>query len=151
MTVLSGYCSADLNSSIEQCWTLIEDVARAPEWQRTLERVDVLERDEQGRPSICDTVSDAKLTKVHARVRMRYDPPHGMTWSLVESEADDLDAMEGAWELEELPGGRTRATYRLSVDPGAIGFLARPIERLIRPLVIGHQAEELAVALGETR
>jgi hypothetical protein len=147
MTILSGHCSADLKSGVDRCWTLIEDVARAPSWQRTLERIDVIERDEQGRPLICDTVSDAKLTKVEARVRMRYDPPHRMSWSLVQS--DDLDAMEGAWELEELPGGGTRATYRLSVDPGSVGFLARPLERLLRPLVIGHQAVELAVALGE--
>jgi hypothetical protein len=149
VTVLSGHCTADLKSSVQRCWALIEDVARAPEWQRTLESVEVIERDEEGRALICDTVSDARLTKVHVQVRMHYDPPHRMSWTRVQS--DDLDAMEGSWELEELPGGGTRATYRLSVDPGKIGILARPLERVLRPLVIGHQAEELAVALGETK
>ena len=38
----------------------------------------------------------------------------------------------------------THVALTLAVDPGRIGLFARPIERLIRPLVIGHQAEELA-------
>ena len=149
MTVLSGHCSAELKSSVGRCWEVIENLGRAPEWQRTLERVDVVERDEHGRPLVCDTVTDAKLAKVNVRVRMHYDPPHRLSWSLVRS--DDLEAMEGSWELEELANGGTRVTYRLSVDPGSIGFLARPMERLIRPLVIGHQVQELAAVLGETR
>jgi ribosome-associated toxin RatA of RatAB toxin-antitoxin module len=148
MTVLSGIASAELSHSLDRCWGVIEDVPRWPEWQRTLERVEVVERDERGRPLICDTVSDAKLTKIHVRVRMAYDPPHRLTWSQVH--ADDLESLEGSWELEELAGGGTRATYRLAVDPGKIGILARPIERMIRPLVIGHQADELAIRLGES-
>jgi hypothetical protein len=37
------------------------------------------------------------------------------------------------------------------VDPGPIGFLARPLERAIRPLVMGHQADELAAVLAAGR
>ena len=100
------------------------------------------ERDDQGRPEICDTVSDAKITKVRCRARVTYEPPHRLTFARVQS--DDVDEMEGSWELEELPGGRTRATYRLAVDPGPVGFMARPLERALRPLVVGRRAEELA-------
>jgi ribosome-associated toxin RatA of RatAB toxin-antitoxin module len=145
MSVLRGTCSAEVEAGIERCWALVQDVARWPQWQRTLERVEVVEADDQGRPLICDTVSDAKLTKVHCRARMRYEEPRRIAWSLVES--DDLDSMEGSWELEDLGAGRTRVTYSLAVDPGPIGILARPIERMIRPLVMGHQADELAAAL----
>jgi hypothetical protein len=145
VTVLTGSCTAEVDADIQRCWAVVEDVARAPEWQRTLERLEVVERDDQGRPSICDTVSNAHLTKVECLVRMHYEPPHRLSWSRVESE--DLDAIDGSWELEDLGEGRTRATYSLAVDPGPIGFLARPIERLLRPLVIGHQAEELAEEL----
>ncbi len=110
--------------------------------------MDVVQRDADGRPMICDTVSDAKLTRVSARVAVSYDPPLRIAWSQVES--DDLDSMHGSWELEGLGDGRTRATYRLSVDPGRIGLLARPMERVIRPLVMGHQADELAAELART-
>jgi hypothetical protein len=146
VSVLTGSCTAEVKVRIERCWALIEDVARAPQWQRTLASLEVLERDDQGRPLICDTVNDAHLAKVSVRVRMHYEPPHRLSWSQVGG--DDLDSMEGSWELEDLGASGTRATYELSVDPGRIGLFARPIERLIRPLVIGHQAEELAAALG---
>lgn len=143
--LLSGSCSAELPFAIEACWSLVADVERAPEWQRTLERLDVVERDERGRPVVCDTVTDAKLTKVACRVRMVYDEPRALSWSRLESE--DLDQMHGSWELEALGPRLTRATYALAVDPGPIGLLAKPLERVIRPFVIGHQADELDRAL----
>jgi uncharacterized protein YndB with AHSA1/START domain len=142
---MRGSVSGDVNAPIERCWELVSDVARAPEWQRVLERVDVIQRDEQGRPRICDTVNDAKLTKVHCRVRMQYDPPRQLSFTRVES--DDVDFMEGSWQLEDLGDGRTRATYSLAVDPGPVGLLARPLERIIRSFVVGHQPDELARAL----
>ena len=145
MSILSGSCRAEIPSAIKRCWALVADIERAPEWQRTLERVEVLERDEQGRPLICDTVSDAKLTKVQCRIRMTYEAPRRLAWTQVQS--DDLESMEGSWLLEPLGPDLVRATYSLALDPGPIGLLARPLERVIRPLVIGHQADELARAL----
>jgi len=145
MAIMKGSTSSEVDAPIERCWALIEDVARAPEWQRVLERLDVIERDEQGRPLICDTVNDAKLTKVRCRVRMQYEPPRRLAFTRVQSE--DVEAMEGSWLLEDLGAGRTRATYALAVDPGPLGLLARPLERVVRSFVIGHQADELARAL----
>lgn len=146
MTLLSGSSSADIDAPVQECWALVQDIAQAPQWQRGLERVDVVQRDEQGRALICDTVTDAKVTKVHCRIRVSYEPPHRLTFTRTES--DDVDAMEGSWELEEIrDGAGTRATYRLAVDPGRVGFMARPLERALRPLVVGGRTEELARAV----
>ncbi len=146
MTLLSGSSQADIDASIAECWSVVEDIAHAPEWQRGLERVDVVERDDAGRALVCDTVTDAKITKVQCRIRVDYAPPHRMTFTRIES--DDVDQMEGAWELEEIRNGAaTRATYRLAVDPGRVGFMARPLERALRPLVVGGRAQELAKAV----
>ncbi len=145
MSILRGTCGAAIEAGIERCWALVQDVARAPRWQRGLDRLDVVQRDDHGRPSVCDTVTDAKVTKVRCRVQMSYQPPYRLAWSQVES--DDLSSMEGSWELEALGPARTRATYSLAVDPGKVGWLARPLERVIRPIVMGHQADELAAAL----
>lgn len=142
MTLLSGSSSADIAAGIDRCWAVVADLSQAPDWQQGLEQVTVLERDEEGRPLVCDTVSDAKFTTVACRVRLSYAPPHRLTFTRVAS--DDVDEMEGSWELEELGPDRTRATYRLAVDPGPIGLLARPLERALRPLVVGRRAEELA-------
>lgn len=145
MSVLKGSCEAEIGFSIERCWALVADVERAPEWQRTLLAVTVIERDGEGRALVCDTENDAKLRRVHCRVRFAYDPPRRLRFEFVSS--DDLGAMDGAWTLESLGSERTRATYSLAIDPGPIGLLARPLERAIRPIVIGHQAQELARGL----
>jgi uncharacterized protein YndB with AHSA1/START domain len=146
MTLLRGSSSADIDAPIQKCWAVVEDIAQAAQWQRSLERVDVVERDEQGRALVCDTVTDAKITKVRCRIRVNYEPPHRLAFTRVES--DDVDEMQGSWELEEIrDGAGTRATYTLGVDPGPVGFMARPLERALRPLVVGGRAQELARAV----
>ncbi len=147
VTLLSGASSADIDAPIERCWTIVEDIASAPRWQRGLTSVDVVSRDDQGRALICDTVTDAKLARVDCRIRVSYEPPHRMAFTRVESE--HVDAMDGSWELEALPDGRTRATYTLAVDPGHVGLMARPLERALRPLIVGARAQELARAVAE--
>lgn len=142
MTLLSGSSQAEIDAPIERCWAVVADVERAPRWQGGLERLEVVERDRDGRALICDTITDAKLTKVRCRVRFAYEPPGRLLFSRVAS--DDVDELHGSWELEPLPGGRTRAVYRLAVDPGPVGLLARPLERALRPLVLGRRAQELA-------
>lgn len=145
MTLLSGSSSADIDAPIQRCWAVVEDVSQAPTWQNGLEEVAVLERDEHERAVLCDTVNDARFTKVHCRVRVTYEPPHRLTFARVQS--DDVDELEASWELEEIDADHTRATYRLAVDPGPVGLLARPLERALRPLVVGHRAQELARAV----
>jgi hypothetical protein len=39
---------------------------------------------------------------------------------------------------------RTRATFDLALDPGPVGRLAKPLEKALRPLIVGRRAEELA-------
>ena len=147
MTLLTGSSSADIDAPIDRCWAVVEDVAGSPQWQNGLEQVDVVERDDAGRALVCDIVNDAKFTKVRVRVRVSYDPPRRLVFTRVAS--DDVDALDAAWELQELGPDRTRATYSLAVDPGHVGMLARPLERALRPLVVGRRAEELARAVAE--
>lgn len=145
MAAIKGSSSTEVDAPIDRCWGLIEDVAIAPEWQNGLERMDVVERDEEGRPVVCDTLSDAKLRKAKSRVRFTYEGPTKLSWHQLEG---DLNAMEGSWELEDLGGNRTRVTYTVSVDPGSVGLLARgPIERAARAILVNPRPKELASRL----
>jgi uncharacterized membrane protein len=142
MATITGEATADVDAPIDRCWALVEDVAIAPQWQGGLVRLDVIERDERGRASICDTTSDAKLRRVDARVRFEYEEPARLSWTLLEG---DLVSMNGAWELEDLGDGRTRATYRLEVDPGPTPRLLRgPIEAAARAILVNGRPAELA-------
>ena len=79
---------------------------------------------------------------VKARVRFRYEGPLRLEWT---QEQGDMKSVEGSWELEDLGGGRTRATYTLDVDPGRVlGMLIRgPVESAIRALLVSARAGEL--------
>lgn len=146
MPLITGSASTEIDAPIERCWAAVEDVASAPEWQGGLVELDVIERDRQGRPLVCDAVSDAKVRKVETRQRFSYEAPQRLSWAMVEGE---LDSMEGYWELEDLGGGRTRATYGLAVDPGPVPRLVRvPLERAARAILVNPRPQELARRVG---
>jgi ribosome-associated toxin RatA of RatAB toxin-antitoxin module len=146
--VITGSSSAEVAAPIERCWEVVEDVASAPEWQGGLVQLDVLEQDDQGRPLVCDALSDAKVRKVQTRQRFTYEPPERLSWTMIEGE---LASMEGYWQLEDLGDGRTRVTYGLAVDPGRMGLLARgPLERAARAIVVDPRAKELARRVEES-
>jgi ribosome-associated toxin RatA of RatAB toxin-antitoxin module len=141
VSVITGSSSTVVDAPIDRCWAVVEDVPSAPEWQNGLVKMDVIERDDQGRALVCDAVSDAKLRKVQTRVRFTYEAPTRLQWSMLEGE---LDSLEGSWELEDLGGGRTQVTYALAVDPGPVGALVRgPIERVARSILVNGRAKEL--------
>jgi uncharacterized membrane protein len=140
--VLTGSASKEIDAPIERCWEVIEDVATAPQWQNNLISLEVLERDDHGRAVIADAVSDAKFKKVRTRQQFTYGEPTNLWWKMVEG---DVDSMEGSWELQDLGGGRTKATYTLAVDPGPIGgVLLGPLERMARGMLVNGRAKELA-------
>ncbi|MGH2857012.1 MAG: type II toxin-antitoxin system RatA family toxin, partial [Solirubrobacteraceae bacterium] len=113
MTLLSGSSSIEVDAPIERCWEVVADIERAPEWQRGLESVEVVQRDDAGRALICDTVTDARVTKVRCRVRVVYEAPRRLEFVRVSS--DDVDELRGSWELAEVPGGRTTlVTYSMA-------------------------------------
>ena len=142
MGQLGGEASADIEAPIDEVWAVVEDVATAPEWQEGLERMEVLESDNDGRVLLADSTSDAKVRHVTTRVRFSYDEPNRVAWH---QEKGDLKSLEGAWELEDLGDGRTRATYLLEGDPGRmLGLLIRgPIEDRLREMLVGGRPEEL--------
>jgi ribosome-associated toxin RatA of RatAB toxin-antitoxin module len=142
MPVISGSATAEIDAPLERCWAVVEDVASAPEWQNGLQRLEVIERDEEGRVLICDSVSDLKLRQVSSRLRFAYAGPTRLSWEQIE--AGDLRSLDGYWELEPLGVQRTRATYGLAVDPGPVGLLARgPLERAARAILLNPRPKEL--------
>ncbi len=147
MGTLGGEAWIELDARIEEVWAVVEDVESAPDWQKGLEDMDVLERDSQGRVLVANSVSDAKVRRVTSRVRFSYDEPTRLDWR---QEKGDLKSLVGAWELERLGDDRTRAKYWLEGDPGRVlGMLIRgPVEDRLREILVGGRPEELARRVG---
>ena len=139
---MGGTADAEIDAPIEEIWVIVEDVLTAPDWQGGLVAVTALEHDRDGRPTLVESVSDIKIRQVKTQVRFTYEPPTRLSWT---QEKGDLKSVEGSWQLEDLGGGRTRATYTLDGDPGRVlGMLIRgPVEAAVRAMLVNARPGEL--------
>ena len=142
MPRMGGSASEEIDAPLEEVWAVVEDVLTAPEWQGGLVGMSALDRDAEGRPTLVETENDIKVRHVKTQVRFRYEPPTRLAWT---QEKGDLKSVEGAWVLEDLGEGRTRATYELDSDPGRVlGMLIRgPVESAIRGMLVNARPGEL--------
>ena len=142
MANLGGSASSEIDAPLKTVWAVIEDVLTAPDWQGGLDAMTALEHDAAGRPTLVETENDLKVRAIKARVRFRYEGPTRLSWS---QEQGDMKSVEGAWELEDLGGGRTRATYTLDADPGRVlGLVIRgPVEAATRAIFVNGRPGEL--------
>jgi carbon monoxide dehydrogenase subunit G len=142
MAHLGGSASADIDAPLEQVWQIVQDVATAPEWQGGLDRLTALEHDGEDRPTLVETENDIKVRTIKTHVRFRYEGPTRLSWT---QEKGDMKSVEGAWQLEDLGDGRTRATYTLDADPGRVlGLVIRgPVEAATRAIFVNGRPGEL--------
>jgi len=145
MGTLEASWTVDIDAPRDRVYEIAADIEGAPDWQGTLEDVEVFERDDQKRPLVVETVSDATVKKVRSRLRFAYDPLDGITW---EQEKGEMKWLTGSWVFEDLPDGGTRATYGLRSDPGRmLGLLLRgPVESKVKELLTKSAAEGLKEA-----
>jgi uncharacterized membrane protein len=142
MGTLEGSWSVEIGAPTQRCYDIAADIEGAPEWQGTLEGVEVMKRDREGRPLVVDTISDASIKQVKSRLRFSYDPPDGIAW---EQEEGEVKWLTGSWEFQDAGEGRTRATYQLRSDPGRIlsMLLRGPVEGKVKELLTKGAAEGL--------
>jgi hypothetical protein len=141
MGKLGGTATTEIDAPLTEVWAVVEDVLASPQWQGGLLSMEVLETDPHGRPTLVETVNDAKVREIKAQVRFTYDEPLRLMWT---QEKGDIKSLDGSWELEDL-GHRTRVTYTLEGDPGRmLGMLVRgPVEDSIRKHLVEARPLEL--------
>lgn len=142
MGELNASSTVEIEAPLERVWDIAADVPASPDWQPSLERVETLETDDEGRATLVNTEADAVVRKTKQRLRFAYDEPAGMSW---EQEKGDVKSLHGSWTFEELDPGRVRATYELRVDPGRVlGMLLRgPVEGKVKEHLTKGAAEGL--------
>jgi Polyketide cyclase / dehydrase and lipid transport len=144
MARISGSARAEIDAPVDAVWVVVEDVLTAPDWQGGLVAMSALERDADGRPALVEAKNDLKVRHIKTRVRFRYEAPTRLSWT---QEEGDLKSVTGAWSLEDLGAGQTRATYTLDADPGRVlGMLIRgPAEAAILAGLVNARPGELKV------
>src|SRR3954453_21090879 len=142
MARMGGSASEEIDAPLDEVWAVVEEVLSAPDWQDGPVSVNGLETDGDGRATLVEAENDIKVRTVKSQVRFRYEAPDRLSWEQVKG---DLKSVEGSWTLEDLGGGRTRATYTLDGDPGRmLGMLIRgPVEGAIRGVLVNGRPGEL--------
>jgi len=134
--------TVEIEAPLAEVYAVAADVPGAVEWNPAIDKVDVIETDDQGRATLVETEADVKVKKSKSILRFSYDEPNGLRW---EQEKGDVKSVDGRWELTELDAGRTRAVYALEVDPGRVlGMLLRgPVEGQVKEYLTKGAAEGL--------
>jgi len=142
MANLTGSSTAEIDAPLDRVWALVEDVESAPQWQGGLKAMHAIERDGNGHAILCEAETDAKVLTVKSKVRFAYDGPGRLSWT---QEQGDLKSVQGSWELEDVGGDRTRATYSLEVDMGRkLSLIVRgPLVDALRHMLVASRAGEL--------
>jgi uncharacterized membrane protein len=143
MGVIEASHTVEIDAPLANVWEVAADVPASPAWQPSLESVDTLETDEQGRATLVETTADAKVKTTRQRLRFSYDgEPEGMSWV---QEKGDVKSLEGSWSFAAIDDDRTRATYTLAVDPGRVlGMLVRgPAQDKVKDFLTRGAAEGL--------
>jgi uncharacterized membrane protein len=142
MGLIKGDRSVEIDAPIERCFEIAANIEAAPEWQGSLQDVEVLERDGDKRATLVETKSDAKVKSVRALLRFSYEEPKRIEWV---QEKGETKSLRGWWDFEDLGSERTRATYALEADPGRVlGILLRgPAEAAVRDFLLGGAAAGL--------
>src|SRR3954465_2135176 len=134
-----GECqSAEIDATPQECFDVLTDYERLPEWQGAVRAARVLERDEQGRGSVVEYEVDARVKTVRYRLRQIYDAPRRVASEYL---GGDFRGFSGEWRFEPAGNGRTRAELDLKIDPGR--FVPGPVRRAIADAVMKRALHDL--------
>jgi ribosome-associated toxin RatA of RatAB toxin-antitoxin module len=141
-----GECqTAEIDATPQQCFDLLTDYERLPEWQGAVRSASILERDEQGRGAIVEYEVDARVKTVRYRLRQVYDEPERLASEYL---GGDFRDFSGEWRFVPLEDGRTRAELDLQIDPGR--FVPAPVRSVIADAVMRRALRDLKTHLEAT-
>lgn len=108
---------------------VISDVERYPAWAEGVQEVEVLDRDDHGRPRRARFVVDARVMQVSYVLEYSYEPTR-ISWILVEGE--QIRQLDGEYVLTpEGAGTHVRYSLEVDVDLPLPGFLKKRAAKVI--------------------
>lgn len=134
MAVIEGEKSIDVAAPPQACFDVVVDFDSYPQWQDAVQRVEVHERDAEGRPVRVTQHYDAKVRTISFELRYEHTEPSEVRWSYVDGDIKDLS---GRWRFEQRGDRETHVVYELRMDTG------RTLGLLVRGPVAGRLRDEL--------
>lgn len=123
--------SIETSAPPEVLFEVAADLDRYPEWATGVNRVEVLERDEDGRPKRARFEVEGFIKRISYELEYTYEAPDLMSWRAIPGA--DIREMEGSYRFDRLDGGGTEIVYALRVETAfsVPGFLRRQAEKQI--------------------
>jgi len=147
---LGGTATGEIDASIDEVWATLTAIETIDQWQDGIVGAEPLERDADGQVELAKITADVKVKELSVVTRFSRQAPTKLSWKV---EKGDVKKLDGSWTLEDLGGGRTRATYEIEVDPGRmLAMLVRgPVEEKIRQRLVSTRPAELAAQVAKER
>lgn len=133
-------------SSPEDIMAVIADFASYPEWADQFKTVEVLDTDDEGRPSQVKFNVDAGVFKDEYTLAYTYGADGlSLGWDLVKGQMQK--AQRGLYELSA-EGGGTKVTYSLTVELAIpmIGLFKRKAEKMIMDIALKNLKRRVETA-----
>lgn len=104
--------STTVKAPVDVVMDVINDLEAYPSWAEGVEKVEILERDAEGRPAKASFEIDAKVLQVSYTLAYTYGD-NEVSWVLVEG--DQLRQLDGSY-VAVPQGDSTHLTYSLEAD-----------------------------------
>jgi ribosome-associated toxin RatA of RatAB toxin-antitoxin module len=138
MPVYEATREIDIAAPPAECFAVLTDYERMPEWQSRVEECKVLSWGDDGYACEVEYAIDAKLRTVRYRLRHVYDEP---TWIGSEYLGGDFRRFEGDYALNDTGDGTTHIEFHLRIDPGL--RVPGPVAKMLNEAVMGRALEDL--------
>ncbi len=127
----SGTSSIDVDATTEELMAIVCDLDAYPDWLPDVKGVEVLDYDDEGRPTASEMTVDVKLKTVQYTLDYEYEGDSKMSW--LSRPGGDVKHIEGSYTFEINDDGGTTVTYELAIDPGfpVPGFMLKQAARHI--------------------
>lgn len=117
-----GLRSRDINVPPEVLFEAISDFKSYPVWTANVREVEVLGHDDEGRANLVRYTSGGIGFTAKYTLEYEFDPPRKMSWVLTEGDISSrllkatIKHLDGYYQFDELEGGRTHASYKISAE-----------------------------------
>jgi len=132
----------EIAASPTDCFDVILDFDRYPEWSSAIERSRILERDKSGVGRIVEFYLDMKVRSLRYVLEYAYKRSSELTWHSVEG---DVESIEGYYHFRKLAPALTEATCRQEIQLGF--WLPGPLRRLAERTALRQSVEEFKTAV----
>ena len=125
--------SVEINATPEEILEVITDFDAYPEWASGVKKAEVKRKNSRGRPS--EVWMEAGSMGVGASYTLAYSyraKNSGLSWRSTEA-SGAVKAIEGEYALDPLDDGKTRVTYRTTIELAikVPGFMKRQGEKMV--------------------